>query len=355
VLTAILKKEGDMPASIAHMLISRSVRTQLTEDSTVSKQFVEILNSHATCMELGSLGPDLPYYESMMKGALDIILKRSDKPMGVDQWSYQLHSKDPNLFPLKMIEITWKETALEKEEWDEDDHGKFAFICGYLTHVAADQIIHPIVNLIAGPYYKRGDSREKHRDCEVHQDVFLFNNRFPDADLTTTKFNTWCDIASGFESNAPIWLRYLLQKSFVEAHAVMPPENSIENWIDGILTVLRVMDTFGPYTAAYKALKAGDMSGFEEYINFKRTSDSSKELTDTYSRMIGNYTYLDFFQKATDLAKIYVKAAHKIYQAEAIDDGVRKNFLGVVRNADLSAPLEDDISNKAQKALDSWQ
>ncbi|MGD0662479.1 MAG: zinc dependent phospholipase C family protein [Syntrophorhabdales bacterium] len=148
-----------MPAGIVHMLVSRAVREGLSQGSEADKEFANILEKYANCMELGSLGPDLPYYESMIKGAMDMILKRSDKPMGVDQWSYQLHSKDPNVFPLKMIEITWKETALEKDEWDEDDHKKFAFICGYLTHVAADQIVHPIVNLIAGPYYKRGECR----------------------------------------------------------------------------------------------------------------------------------------------------------------------------------------------------
>lgn len=109
-----------MPASIAHMLISKIVRKELQKE--LDTEFVSnVLNKHEKYMELGSIGPDLPYYESMTKGAIDLLLKRSDKPMGIDQWSYQLHSKDPNVFPLKMIEITWKETDMEKDDREEDD------------------------------------------------------------------------------------------------------------------------------------------------------------------------------------------------------------------------------------------
>lgn len=147
-----------MPAAIVHTLISRAVREALEKDEAVDRRFIAGLKTNATSMELGSIGPDLPYYESMAKGAMDILLSRSDKPMGVDQWSYQLHSKDPNVFPLKMIEIIWKKTAIEVKDWDETDRTKFAFVCGYLTHTAADQVVHPLVNRIAGPYYKRGDA-----------------------------------------------------------------------------------------------------------------------------------------------------------------------------------------------------
>lgn len=118
---------GLTPASIAHMLISRKVRGPLRLDKSVDKAFSGVLEQYATCMELGALGPDLPYYGNRLKGVTDIVFSRSDKPMGVDQWSYQLHSKDPNVFPLKMLEITWKETANEKKDWDEIDHKKFTF------------------------------------------------------------------------------------------------------------------------------------------------------------------------------------------------------------------------------------
>ena len=124
-----------MPASLVHMLIARKVRQTLLENQETRQFATDVLQRYRTYMELGSIGPDLPYYESMAKGALDLLLKRSDKPMGVDQWSYQLHSKDPNLFPLKMLEVSWKETNMEKEDWEEDDCMKLAFVGGFLTHM----------------------------------------------------------------------------------------------------------------------------------------------------------------------------------------------------------------------------
>jgi len=31
-----------------------------------------------------------------------------------------------------------------------------------------------VVNSIAGPYYREGQNRRKHRECEVFQDYFLY-------------------------------------------------------------------------------------------------------------------------------------------------------------------------------------
>jgi hypothetical protein len=87
--------------------------------------------------------------------------------------------------------IIWKESSIEKNDWDEEDHRKFAFVCGYLTQVAADQIIHPVVNLIAGPYYKRWDARAKHRECEVYQDMFAFGEMVRDRDFRDGGFTAW--------------------------------------------------------------------------------------------------------------------------------------------------------------------
>ena len=50
-----------MPACVAHMLIARKVRDRLTAE-TVPVGFVKMLNDNTRYMELGSLGPDLPYY-----------------------------------------------------------------------------------------------------------------------------------------------------------------------------------------------------------------------------------------------------------------------------------------------------
>lgn len=341
-----------MPASIVHILVAREVRRRIRfEPSLGCRSFLANLPEYETCMNLGALGPDLPYFASRLRGLFNLFFERSDKPMGVDQWSYQMHSKEPNVFPLKMIEIIWKESSIEKEEWDEEDHRKFAFVCGYLTHMAADQVIHPVVNLIAGPYYKRGDARRKHRECEVYQDVFAFGEIVKDRDFLSGGFNSWCDIAPESSHNAPVWLRYLLQKAFVEAHAVMPAGKSIENWIDGTLMVLRLIARFGPYVTAYHALKDPDSEKRKEYIDLVPPGDSPEDLLSMCREVIGRKRYMDFFREAVDLACVYVKAALRIYDLDELGDEDRAKFKAVVRNADLTAPLEGNLLSSALAAL----
>ncbi len=108
---------------------------------------------------------------------------------------------------LAAIAHMWKETAIDITDWDDTDRTQFASACGYLTHMAADQIVHPLVNRIAGPYYKRGDARDKHRECEVYHDVHRFAKTFPEQELGEARLNEWCDLAPGFQDNAPIRLR----------------------------------------------------------------------------------------------------------------------------------------------------
>jgi hypothetical protein len=321
-----------MPASIAHMLISRISRKELLQIEGY-KKFSKILEEHKTYMELGSLGPDLPYYESMVKAGLNLLLDRSDKPMGVDQWSYQLHSKNPNIFPLKMIEIAWREANPEFNEWERDDQQKFAFICGFLSHIAADQIIHPLVNKIAGPYYKSGDHREVHRECEVYQDVVIYK-WCEGNDIMDERIDIWCDLAPGFGSNTPIWFRYFLQKAFIEAHSVSPSENNIEDWVDGILFTLRGLNNFGPYV---KAARDYSTLGVE----------SAK-----YKKFYGDPNYQSYFNDAVKLSIAYVKTAFSLYDIDHLEDDERKFFLRVVQDADLSAPLQKDILQDALKAFE---
>lgn len=341
-----------MPASLVHMLVAREVRNRIRDDSSLGcRSFLANLAQYETCMNLGALGPDLPYFAGRFKGLFNLFFERSDKPMGVDQWSYQMHSKDPNVFPLKMIEIIWKESTIEKEDWDEEDHRKFAFVCGYLTHMAADQVIHPVVNLIAGPYYKRGDARKKHRECEVYQDVFAFSEIVKDRDFRDGGFNSWCDIAPASRHNAPVWLRYLLQKSFVEAHAVTPAGGRIENWIDGILMILRLIGRFGPYVTAYNALKDPHNEKRREYIDLVPPTDSSEEKHAMCREVFGRKRYMEFFRDAVDLACAYVTAALRIYDLDSLSDADREMFRDVVRNADLSAPLERDLLSSALAGL----
>jgi hypothetical protein len=326
-----------MPANIAHMVICNKA-VKVLEDGGEYQQFIDILDSqkYKSYLNLGSVGPDLSYYGSKTAGVYNLIVKKSDKPLGVDGWSYFLHSKEPNQFPLTLTELTWKDTKWDEQEWKDEDIPKFAFTCGYLSHLAADQIIHPMVNKIAGPYYRKGESRSIHRECEIYQDVALFHTVYPSEDFMKRKFHGWVDINPGSHVNTEDWLRYLIQRAFAECHSVHPEEKNVEDWVDGILFTLRIMKVpFSPYRKAYKEFKKNGLNGekFKKYFS----------------------NYMDLFFDAVELTSIYWKGLFELYEPTdnvlEISEPMRKRFRDIVRNADLSSPLEKDILEKAKKAL----
>ena len=279
--------------------------------------------------------------------------------MGVDAWSYQLHSREPNIFPLKMIEITWKETDIDTEDWDETDRMKFAFLCGFLTHLAADQIVYPVVNSIAGPYYKKLGARDEHRRCEVHQDLYALamslGSRLPIDTFREQAFGSWCSVQpDALWTEKAVWFRHLIEKAFVEAHAVTPGEEAIGHWIKGTVTTLQHCihlslfghGLFGPYGTAYRnlfdssgVLKPKD-AAFRKYIGLEGLNTGR--------------TYDAYWDEAAELATIYIQAAFRVYCANNIDDTLRQNFRQVVCSADLGSPLEKGVLQAARQALSAW-
>lgn len=310
----------------------------MLQDGGEYEQFIDILDSskYKPFLNLGSVGPDLSYYGSKIKGLINLIVKKTDKPLGVDGWSYYLHSRGPNKFPLTLTELTWRDTRWEEQDWKGEDIPKFAFTCGYLSHMAADQIIHPLVNEIAGPYYRKGESRSIHRECEIYQDVALFHELYPSEDFMKRKYHCWADVNPHSHVNTEDWFRYFIQRAFAECHSVYPSEQNIENWVDGLLFTLRIMKwPFSPYRKAYKEYKESGLDGekFKKYFS----------------------DYMDLFFNAVELTSIYWKALFELYEPTdnvlEISDPMRDRFLNIVSDADLSSPLERDILQKAKDAL----
>jgi hypothetical protein len=64
---------------------------------------------------------------------------------------------------------------------------------------------------------------------------------------------------------------------------------------------------------------------------------------------------MDLFFNAVELTSIYWKALFELYEPTnnvlEISNSMRDRFLNIVRNADLSSPLETNILRKAKEAL----
>jgi hypothetical protein len=325
-----------MPASIAHMLIFEEVISKIENDKGCD-DLVKLLKENIKYGRLGSVGPDLPYFgilsSASLFDAVRVKMMSSDLPAGIEKWSGQMHSKDPNVFPLKMIEIAWRETDLNAEEWDDISRKQWAFIMGFLTHVAADQIVHPYVNKIVGQYYRESKNRDNHRKCEVYHDVVLFNKK-RSSKILKEDLMEWVTVSK--EECTEPFLRVFLQKAFIEAHSIHPTEKEIEGWVYGYMAILKYLKYFGPYKAAA-----------DDYESQKENSEQYKK----YWLNDGGKPYEEFYNEAVELASLYVKTAYQLFKVNYADleDKQRQDFLSVVRNADLTNPLDRDVLKNSRE------
>ncbi len=343
-----------MPANVTHMLIAhKALQTLKAKGIDEFTQFAEILDdaskpgNYKAYMNLGSLGPDLYYYAKMSSSVKDMLKEGFVQAKGVTPWSYHLHSYKPNEFPLKLVEILFSDAVRNdgQVELDDNDKRKLAYIAGHLTHIAADQIIHPVVNSVAGPYYREGRNRKKHRECEVFQDYFLYEEVYRLEKKSGAKysffkqdFRGWADCVKGWTTtNAEEWFRYFLQRGFVETYGSCPSEEDIENSVDNLLLTLRVCREIGPY-------KKAD-------AEYRKHKEKSK----MYQEYIKNVNYIKYYRLAVELAVIYLIALYEVYivlkQGADFSDKHKKRFLKIVSDADLSCPLTQKIFEKAYAAL----
>jgi hypothetical protein len=343
-----------MPANITHMLIAhKALQTLKTKGISEFEEFADILNdtsggkNYRAYMNLGSVGPDLYYYSKMSSSVKDMLKEGFVQAKGVTPWSYHLHSDRPNEFPLKLVEVIFRDVIRKNRRvvLDTDDYRKLAYVAGHLTHIAADQIIHPVVNSVAGPYYRSGENRKKHRECEVFQDYFLYTEVYRLEEKTGSKydffkqdFNKWADCIPRFTTrNTEDWFRYFLQRGFVETYSSCPSEDDIENSVDNLLLILKVCQQVGPYKKVDK--------------QYRRDKEKSK----MYQDYIRKVDYIKFYRTAIELAVVYLIALYEVYyvlrQGKDFTDKRKRRFLSIVRDADLSCPLEQNILEKASAAL----
>lgn len=343
-----------MPANITHMLIAhKALQTLKAKGIDQYRKFAETLDdtsrskNYKAYVNLGSLGPDLYYYNRLSSSIKDMLKEGFVQAKGVTPWSYHLHSHRPNEFPLKLVEIIFSDVIREngKVRLYNDDIKKLAYIAGHLMHIAADQIIHPVVNSVAGPYYREGQNRKKHRECEVFQDYFLYEEVYRLEEKTGSKydffkqdFRRWADCVRGMTTrNAEDWFRYFLQRGFVETYSACPSEEEIENSVDNLLVILKVCQQVGPYKKADK--------------EYRKDKENSK----MYREYIKDANYIKYYRLAVELAVIYLIALYEVYfalkQGKDFTNKHKKRFLSIVSDADLSCPLKQKIFEKARAAL----
>jgi len=100
---------------------------------------------------LGGVSPDYPY-------------------LGLDEdWADWMHKGKTN----EMLNYAMRVIHRQRIE-DQDSHiwrQRFAWLLGFMTHVIADVVVHPVVNIKVGKYE---ENKKAHRTCEMNQDVWIY-------------------------------------------------------------------------------------------------------------------------------------------------------------------------------------
>lgn len=145
-----------MPATYVHLMIAEKALERLRGNQDIHEKLRGTTLTHSHFVHLGSVGPDYPYLD---------LLEPTQKDWA-DHMHYQHTGDVIKTMAQKLLDLGTG--GFQKEEFVIP----FCWILGYLSHVTADLVVHPVVLNIVGPYT---GNEEKHRYCEMIQDAFIYH------------------------------------------------------------------------------------------------------------------------------------------------------------------------------------
>lgn len=149
-----------MPGAFAHITAVNvaSANTAL-KGLTMPNNAKKALAQNKRYVELGCVSPDYPYLAIMDSAQ--------------NKWADEMHYNNVG----KLINALIQQVkTVDSEQFDK----AFAWLCGFVAHVAADITIHPVVEMKVGPY---AENAKQHRICEMNQDAYIWPLRMQLGDI----------------------------------------------------------------------------------------------------------------------------------------------------------------------------
>ncbi len=140
-----------MPGAYAHLTMATRLSTpsRLEGLGGLTRQQLAPLLMYTKFFELGAVSPDYPYLHPTAYSKA---------------WAEVMHYTG--------VDLCLKAGLLRLRKYPLHERYKpLAWFLGFLSHVIADATVHPVVNLLVGPYEQ---NKTAHRVCEMHQDVFVY-------------------------------------------------------------------------------------------------------------------------------------------------------------------------------------
>lgn len=137
-----------MPGAYAHLSVVNDAQKR-AQAAGLRDETLASLGLNLKFLELGAVSPDYPY----------LALKGGQK-----KWADAMHySRNATLLRTGVETVAGLPPHLQAKAT--------AWLLGFAAHMVTDMTIHPVVELLVGPY--EGNENE-HRRCEMHQDAFIF-------------------------------------------------------------------------------------------------------------------------------------------------------------------------------------
>lgn len=137
-------------------MIIESALNKIHSSSNPQHDFFFIILGRNHFIRLGAVGLDYPYLTHAIK----------NKHIRCHSWADRMHYENTGNIVRFGIEYLSK---LAKDI--EDFKVCLSWLCGYVSHLITDSVVHPVVNAIVGPYIFSSD---EHRKCEMTQDSMIF-------------------------------------------------------------------------------------------------------------------------------------------------------------------------------------
>ncbi len=156
-----------MPVEAIHLSAFSDSLASSTAASTLARPELFALG------RLGSLAIDLPYFERFPLGVLRHFLKR---PTAVSKWGEELHHGRPMLVAKSLLASARR---LEAEGASDSAQRVLALALGFVSHLAVDASLHPLINRLARERALRvgDDPLRQHTEVEKYQSVLFHEAR----------------------------------------------------------------------------------------------------------------------------------------------------------------------------------
>lgn len=98
---------------------------------------------------LGAIGPDIPYLAGSLVRASVLGPRYTGAVLGRSPWADLLHYNRSGDFLVEFMRLAARAQAPELQQ------RALAYALGYVTHIAGDIVVHPLVNSFAGAYHQQ--------------------------------------------------------------------------------------------------------------------------------------------------------------------------------------------------------